>query len=333
MAPKIKHYSLLFLSCDLTGSTHFKQNQAKNGVGTNEVPWQKTFLQFYREFPQELAIKQVELETEDLTFDLWKAVGDELIFTCQITSENDIYNAVRTWISTLKDYAVNSLDGTSLGTKGGAFVATFPGPDSESSIPRRPKTETSGADVVDLNRAALAGNRSHSKYLFDYFGPSIDTGFRVLSKCSPRHFTISVEVAYALASAHLSPRPNRESFLSDDLVLVGAEELKGVWGGQAYPLFAIDLEHESEISRAFSKFQHNGTTLDDIMTLCSACYESTGWPFRLYLPDAKNDAFKQIPVDPLEYYKTASVSGSESVTDETDGTEELSISAPLGSPA
>ncbi|WP_284753198.1 hypothetical protein [Arthrobacter sp. efr-133-R2A-120] len=330
MAKKPKQHSLLFLSCDLTGSTHFKQNQAKNGVRGNESPWQKTFLQFYREFPQELALKQVELGTEGLQFDLWKAVGDELILTCPVVSENDIYNAVRTWIATIKDYANNSLAGTSLGTKGGAFIATFPGPDSESSIPRNPKDETSGGDVVELNKGALAGNRSHSKYLYDFFGPSIDTGFRVLSKCSARYFTVSVEVAYALACAHLSPRPDRDEFLSEDLVLIGAEELKGVWGGQPYPLFAIDLDHGSDLNKAYSKFVSNGAAPEDVMELCRACYLSAGWPFVLYLPDAKNDAFKTLPADPLAGYKSESTVGSESVPTDARDAQDLQESAPLG---
>jgi hypothetical protein len=105
--------SLVFLSCDLTGSTNFKQRQDLT------APWQKVFLQFYREFPQRVAITQVALGTKNLTFELWKPIGDELIYSCAVRSEEDVYNAIRTWLKAMRDYEYHSLDDTSMGTKGG----------------------------------------------------------------------------------------------------------------------------------------------------------------------------------------------------------------------
>lgn len=288
--------STLFLSCDLTGSTDFKQS---NATGT---PWQKVFLQFYREFPQEIAISQAELGTSRLKFHLWKPVGDELIFTCDVSSERDIADAVRTWIHTMKAYKAGSLVGTPMGTKGGAFIATFPGPDSRSSVPRRPQDEKSGKDVVELNKEAHKGKRKHSVYLYDFFGPSIDTGFRVLSKCSERHFTLSLEVAFALACVSLTPAPDQEKFALADIHLLGSDALKGVWGGQDYPLFALDLEIESPIHQAFVPFSKPDTSIEDVKRLCEACYTSEGWPFVLFLPDAQNLQFTDEPEDPLAGY-------------------------------
>lgn len=299
---QLANQSLLFLSCDLTGSTDFKQRAKPSVPSKSSHPWQKFFLQFYREFPQEIASSQAELGTTDLDFNLWKPVGDELIYTCKVAHERDIHSAVRTWIHAMKAYRKRSLGDTPMSTKGGAFVATFPGPDSQSTVPRKPEYEKSGRDVVELNREALEAEEDPAKFLYDYFGPSIDTGFRVLSRCSERHFTLSVEVAFALACLSVTPGPEKPSFGVPDIHLLESDSLKGVWDGQRYPLFALDLEHESPINQAFALFDSSVTNPDDVLGLCEACYASPGWPFKLYLPKSSNDHFLTIPEDPLASY-------------------------------
>lgn len=317
--------SQIFLSCDLTGSTDFKQ---RTKSGTSE-PWQKVFLQFYREFPQRVATTQVALGTTDLAFELWKPIGDELIYTCVVRSEADIYHAVRTWIQAMKDYESESLDDTSMGTKGGAFIATFPGPDSRSSVPRDPKLEKSDADVVEMNQKAHR-RPSHTKYLYDYFGPSIDTGFRVLSKCNSRFFTLSVEVAFAMSCLYLTPSIDQPNYLIEDLVLLDSTVLKGVWGGREYPVLAIDTEHREPVNRAYSAFEHRAGP-QEIHGLCQACYVSDGWPSRLYLPSGTNDHFKSVPVDALEgYVPSVSPMGAEEAPEDFTDAGELVADPPLG---
>ncbi|MCW2300762.1 hypothetical protein [Rhodococcus erythropolis] len=318
--------SQIFLSCDLTGSTDFKQSTGSGKSG----PWQKVFLQFYREFPQRIATTQVAQSTVDLSFELWKPIGDELIYTCAVRSEADVYRAVRTWIQAMKDYEKYSLDDTTMGTKGGAFIATFPGPDSRSSVPRDPQSEKTDGDVVELNRKAHS-RRNHRKYLYDYFGPSIDTGFRVLSKCDSRYFTLSVEVAFAMSCLHLTPALDQAKYGIDDLVLLDSTVLKGVWGGRAYPVLAIDTEHLEPVNLAYSAFEHRAGP-KEIQSLCQACYGSDGWPSRLYLPSGASDHFKAVPVDALAgYVPSVSPLGAEEAPDELAGAGELSADPPLGS--
>lgn len=326
-------HSRLFLSCDLTGSTAFKQLPQKSV----QTPWQKVFLQFYREFPQTLELVRKERGgASHLQFELWKAVGDELLFTCAIRSEVDVFEAVQVWIQTMAEYKRKSLTDerlgvkgrSALGVKGGAFIATFPGPDSESSIPRRGEIETSNKDVVELNRDALKGNRALSKYLFDFFGPSIDTGFRVLSRCDSRYFTLSLEVAFALSSLHHQPGPDQRNYQDTGLVLLDIAELKGVWGGSDYPLFAIDLECTSGVNKAFSAFDAARSDVANILALCEACYTSDHWPFKLYLPTGLNAHFKAEPVDPLADYVADSLEGLEDKgNDEPEGAVDIDLDA------
>ena len=137
------------MSCDLVGSTHFKQT----------VPgWQKVFLSFYREFTQFIATANREVEGDSTEFTLWKAVGDELIYEVEVSDERQVGRAVRVWLLAMSQYEEQVLkmeNGSSLSLKGGAFIATFPGPDSESTIPRDPQFERSDGAVVLLNEAAL----------------------------------------------------------------------------------------------------------------------------------------------------------------------------------
>lgn len=319
--------SKLFLSCDLTGSTAFKQLPRRE----LDAPWQKVFLQFYREFPQQLFVQQKASVREDLNFELWKAIGDELIFTCDVESEVDIFDAIHIWVATLRGYKSDNLEGhPELGVKGGAFIGTFPGPDHESTIPRNPGTEVSDRDVVLLNQEALRGRRAASKYLFDYFGPSIDTGFRVVGKSSDRYMTLSLEVAYALSVLHCTPKSNAKYQL-DSLVLLDQIQLKGVWDGRDYPLFAIDLRSDDCVNRALRSFNSEKYDVPNILRLCQACYSSPNWVFRIFLPKAESDHFSEVPHDPLAAYLTTAAteySGMESEADDEAHPVDLNEEAP-----
>ncbi|MCV7110936.1 hypothetical protein [Mycolicibacterium setense] len=306
--------SLLFLSCDLTGSTSFKQTNPDD----LPEPWQKVFLQFYREFPQRIATTQSELGTVDLNFNLWKPIGDELIFSCEVRSEDDVFNAVRTWLKSMKDYEKHSLDDIPMGTKGGAFIATFPGPDSRSSVPRKPFAEESDDDVVDLNRIALE-TIDHEKFVYDYFGPSIDTGFRVIGECDSRYFTLSVEVALAILGRSRAPGIVRKEEDTRDLMLLKFVELKGVWKNQRYPIVAIDTEFDDPVNAAYRKFEMRGTP-DELHELCSACYHSgKEWPSKIYLPGSWATTYQERPKHALADYVPATTS---------EGAEEMAKDEP-----
>lgn len=310
--------SVLFLSCDLVGSTHFKQQRKL---------WQKVFLSFYREFPQILG-ELTRAEHFEPGFSLWKPVGDELIFTAVVTTEDQVYRAVRLWTCAMESYETYVLSDIGMKTKGGAFIATFPGPDSESSIPRDPAMEKSDKGVVELNDEALA-SRSDD-YLFDYFGPSIDTGFRVLSACSNRFFTLSVEVAWAMAQCAVDVGVRTDRYPLEDLRLLDAREFKGVWNGREYPLFALDLQSSDPVNKALSKIRSDGVSPLDVVNLCRECSQKSDWPSRLYLPRSSHVEFGTIPEDSLEELRANSMDGAETVPPGGDVGESLEEDAPLG---
>jgi len=307
--------SELFLSCDLVGSTSFKQQ---------EDGWREAFLGFYREFPQLVGDLSSNAE---LDFVLWKAIGDQLIFTVTVCREDQVYRAIRLWLNAMADFEKDSLD-KRMGLHGGAFIATFPVPDSEATVPRDPQTEKSDLSPVELNRVALQDERDYSKYMYDYFGPSIDTGFRVLDASTVRYFTVSVEVAWALL---LAERDQSDRHL-EDLRFLGERTMHGVWGGRSYPLFALDRQYSDDVNQALVKINGSALSLPDAKDLCQKCVASDHWMSALYLPESGVDAVKHRPVDPLPKQSEVNQGkGIETVPgDDPDGSESLIPAPPLG---
>ncbi len=325
--------SVLFLSADLVGSTSYKQK--KKGT------WQGVFLSFYRQFPQYLSQAWRELRRDGMEspqFRLWKAVGDELIFEVAVEHEADVSRAVRVWLRALELCEKDILAEARLGLKGSAFIATFPGPDSEATIPRDPATEDSVLGVVTLNDAALKprGGRSHKKYQFDYFGPSVDTGFRVSANASHRYFTVSVEVAWALALAAAGNETNSgedEHLHVKDMVFKGNVLLKGVWDGREYPLFALDRHVEDAVNKSVAKLVQPPPTAQEIIDVCRACHTDVNWPCALYLPRSTNEHLTTPPVDAMASLREGeqSAEGFEELTKKPEaGGEALKADAPTG---
>jgi len=322
--------SKLFVSCDLVGSTQFKQAQAG---------WQKVFLSFYREFPQFVARENVAHAAaagqEPPAFELWKAVGDELIFEVHVRAEEEVGLAIRVWLAAMRAYESESLADFGLALKGGAFIATFPGPDSESTIPRDPMIEDSDDPVVILNSAALQGKRTHTRFLYDYFGPSIDTGFRVFGLSSRRYFTLSVEAAWALSAAAYTAAGSQ--LLQDlhhvnDVVLHGTHALKGVWAGREYPVFAVDRDNSDAVNVALAQLRTTEMTPNKVMDVCRACHQDPTWPSKLYLPASNDTAFCSEPPDamkPLLDAETPLNPPERGGSDEPGG-DNLEDKAPLG---
>ena len=322
--------SKLFVSCDLVGSTQFKQKQPG---------WQKVFLSFYREFPQFVARENVAHAAaagqDPPTFELWKAVGDELIFEVHVRAEEEVGLAIRVWLAAMRAYETESLADFGLALKGGAFIATFPGPDSESTIPRDPMIEDSDDPVVILNSTALHGKRTHTKFLYDYFGPSIDTGFRVFGLSSRRYFTLSVEAAWALSAAAYTAAGSQllqDMHHVNDVVLHGTHALKGVWAGREYPVFAVDRDDGDAVNVALAQLRTTDMTPNKVMDVCRACHQDPSWPSKLYLPASNDAAFCTEPSDAMKPLLDAEspLNPPKQGAAEEPGGDNLDDKAPLG---
>ena len=136
--------------CDLQNSTQFKQT-----IGSGD--WIATFLAFYTEFPAILSgeIGKSCPALKDRLL-LWKAIGDELIFSVRINSESECSDAIDAWLASMLAFEEDHLlKKTPMTLKGSAFLATVPSPDRRVAIPRK-------ADTIDRSqRDAEATNESN----------------------------------------------------------------------------------------------------------------------------------------------------------------------------
>ncbi|MFJ9313759.1 hypothetical protein ACIRN4_06160 [Pimelobacter simplex] len=350
--PAPRKESKLFLSCDLVGSTSYKQRQAARArslgsvsdTGDDQTPWQQTFLEFYHDFPWEVAsAKQEWMDGRDEayapTFDLWKPIGDELVFTVIVDHNMTVYNAVRVWLAAMRGWD-KRMARYGMGTKGGAFIATFPGPDRAVAIPRSPDKLRSSKMAVSTNDEACAGEIDHAAYVYDYFGPSIDTGFRLFNSATPRRFPMSVEVTAAMLHTAYQARENSAIAHVKDLEYHGGREFKGVWNQRDYPFFTIDRRDADPVNAAVKELRDDLRikNIAKATQLCSACLKDPDWPSAIYLPASGDDDLKQDPSDPLQAYVEQNLMiGHESdpIGDESedlvgDDNVELPEDAPLG---
>ncbi len=132
---------LLFLSADLVGSTAFKQANSHLGAGNKDSkyqlpPWASEIANFYRLFPHEFKSELARAcdDTKPKLADgfsfgkqpeLWKAVGDELIFKKEISDSRQIAVTVLAWIRTLTTIK-QKLGSKTLNIKSFIWTAGFP---------------------------------------------------------------------------------------------------------------------------------------------------------------------------------------------------------------
>ncbi len=195
----------LFLSVDMAGSTQFKARFTDGGS------WLDTFQSFFTNFPLMLA-GQVGFafleEGETPSVEVWKVMGDEVIFVATPDSAEELVYLLLALLRTMDAYESRFLDDLPLRLKGTAWLADFSGPNIELEIP-----ELSGGDGVRV---------------IDFIGPDLDLGFRVTKFSRPACLALSFDVADLVLNARNSGEIA--------LYLIGAEELKGVMYGRPYPI-------------------------------------------------------------------------------------------------
>jgi hypothetical protein len=237
----------LFLSVDLVGSTAFKAGAGGNMDEDVQSPfpiWVNRIGHFYREFPKQLS-REFERRAEadhpdsrDHIPNVWKTIGDEIIFCVRLQSTEHLALCVDAFLRTLEQYG-DDLEKAEipLDVKGAAWVGAFPTPNITvpvSDIYSEP-TEAAPGLETDEEMEALA-EKEPSRY--DFLGKDIDTGFRVAKYSGSDRLALSVELAYLLASVCAEGKQNFRFSYS------GRDTMKGVIGGRPYPLVWIDTERK-----------------------------------------------------------------------------------------
>lgn len=186
----------LFLSADLAGSTAFKQ-------ASKPEEWQQFFRGFYEQLPTYVADYIRSSGAKDLP--LWKTLGDEIVFSTELSASADVLPCVAAFRSAVAAYRREIRESPGLDLKCAGWTAGFP---------------------VGNLRVPLAGGGE------DYIGPGMDIGFRLVKEAPPRRMHLSVELAYLLTIPELPGCP--------DLFFDHGLDLKGVGRGRRYPCIWLD---------------------------------------------------------------------------------------------
>ena len=205
----------LFLSVDMVGSTLFKATAASRG----SEGWLETFRMFFTNFPLMLAGQLgFEFLDEDETpaVDVWKVMGDEVIFTAEPSSAEEVTSILRVLLNTMRLFEANNYDKLPLRLKGTAWLAEFGTHNIELDIP-----ELSSDDAAPH---------------LDFIGPDLDLGFRLGKFARPASLALSLDLVEVLLGA--------KNLSTISLYLVGSEELKGVMFGRPYPVIWMHVADE-----------------------------------------------------------------------------------------
>lgn len=279
----------LFVSADIVGSTALKQSRpAADAVDVKEhYAWFSVIQGFYIEarriFLEEWHNSCASWPEATACFgsapELWKTIGDEVLFSKVIGDHRQMAVTLKCWIAAVEKLrAFVKARNTRLDVKCAAWLAGFPIRNKEVVLSQSDDFDDS--EITDYYKASgrLLNNHyqnpNDSDLAIDYIGPSIDIGFRIAQHSTARKFVLGVGIPYILSFCS----PTQDGLIGDFPIFYdGAKPLKGVLGGVNYPIFWIDMSQADSTSRhedALTGVQPPAR--DNIRRFCDAFYDENG---------------------------------------------------------
>lgn len=238
------------MSVDLVGSTAFKaRHSGPNGGGASPNPvWVDKIRHFYRDFPDRLnrayekASKPDGWQDGPLAPQVWKTIGDEIVFCCRLSCLSHLVVCVTAFVDALEQYGryLDAQEKVTLDVKGYGWIAAFPFPNVTVRVfdpTDSDATKISDQELPDEDIEAAADTRPAQ---FDFLGREIDSGFRTGKYCSADKFSMSVELAWLL-SKYGDEMPMK----GVEYTYNGRQQMKGVLNDRPYPVVAIDVERSA----------------------------------------------------------------------------------------
>lgn len=257
----------LFLAVDLQSSTALKFRFPCEGMSF----WRSFLRSFYHDFAvhflQCLGKVKTECKVDPLNpVSLWKSSGDEIVMVVAIAEKTHLKyylrsfrDAVRLYNDQLaqRDHVIFRIGGETLRLrlKPRAWLADFPIGNMEFSVPH------GELKYRDDTQSPWPEEKP------DYFGPAMDVGFRLGSLATSRKFVLSVETVWALVTDQTVIQDFR-------IFMEGRFPLKGVRGGEPYPVFWLDVKKEVTAEDQWAGL--NPLDLGDYPTIKALCEEFIG---------------------------------------------------------
>ena len=239
----------LLASVDLIGSTAFKSATAEKG-GVPE--WPAVFEEFFDALPADVLAAYDDLTSEEIgpepppcavcggacreKLQTWKFAGDEILFQAEVHQHTEVLRHLRALkrasCGTGRRVAAWREKGYPLRLKASAWLAGFPVTNTELVLPILGKAASDNIATPKLR---------------DFIGPSVDLGFRIGKFASARRFVLSADLAkMVIDAARRAKAQSNGAGKPFNLRYAGRESLKGVTGGEPYPIIWLDTEDGEE---------------------------------------------------------------------------------------
>lgn len=214
LAPFNDRRLVMFLSADVVGSTAFKAST----IGADgQALWLEAFETLFRELPLIFIGKLAEhfFDEDDLPQGgVWKVMGDEVVFAVLPETVGHAQRVAAAFGDAVAQYDQRIAQRWPLRIRGCCW----------------------GAEMGARNRAIeipeMFGG-SKRPYV-DFLGPDVDIGFRLSGHSRPGELILSPNLAEAFARQHTQHGLQYH--------YVGEAPLKGVCGGQPFPLVLASVE-------------------------------------------------------------------------------------------
>jgi hypothetical protein len=306
----------IFLSADLIGSTALKHRPFLPFTSNEETEpsptWLNSIADFYFNFASIFAKAWQEIGVQTgAAPELWKASGDELIYTKEIESRQQILAVLRAWIKAIKEYRKELNKPGRLNAKSFAWVAGFPVHNSEIVFSSESMDDNLFEADSRLRNFHLIERwyekpASRQKLVRDFIGPSIDAGFRLSHFATAQRMPISFDLAWLLATAQF-PDNADQNFESLHMRYAGREILKGVLSDQPVPLFWLDLMHDDQLVLDENKLSHLDThpvSSSHVRAFCGTFYDrNKDQMFRPFIRTDSDYSFSAYPENYIEKLK------------------------------
>jgi hypothetical protein len=209
----------VFFSFDLVNSTIYKNRQKKM--------WPTVFYYFYQIIKEEIRREFNEIQ-------VWKYIGDEILFFRDLKSSADLFQIVPGAFRALKstlgylDKLFKTEDLKPLSLKGTLWIAPVIEVKGEDFADFKPKWDESANIALNVTYE----NESSFK---DFLGPDIDIGFRIAHYSWKEKLVVSADLAFLLLKSN-TPGTDDNQSVANDLRIVSYEDLKGIWDSRYYPV-------------------------------------------------------------------------------------------------
>lgn len=305
-----KHILRLFLSADIVGSTPYKFKDVHHPFKRAQFGphWFAVIALFYsqitRTFFESWAFAKETVGGKSVSGPdpaFWKPLGDEILFYKEITDYRQAVYSMSAWRhAVVETRKVIKLISSKLDVKATAWLANFPVANSEvifrysdaadvvAEFPiAKGSTFAPGSleyhqwvsNSIQYLNDHKAGKSKSKLSVLDFVGPSMDNGFRLCGHATPRKFVLSMGLALMMTRALASKDINgRFDKMRSDLYYDGTVTLKGIRGGEPYPLFWLDTMADDDGVKAEDTLLRRSPALvtGAVIKLCESIIAETG---------------------------------------------------------